>query len=320
MDRRIVVEVGPGDAGLRLDVVLTHALAELSRSRLKSLIQEGCVQEEGRTITDPSFRVKPGQIFAIILPHPHEHYPEAQAMPLDILFEDADLLVLDKPAGLVVHPAPGHKGGTLVNALLAHCGEGLTGIGGVRRPGIVHRLDKDTSGLMVVAKTDRAYAHLARQFAARTVKRVYKAVVWGAPPAQGEVSGLLGRSHRDRKKMAVLRTGGRPALTRFRLLRRVGRLASAVECTLASGRTHQIRVHMAHIGHPVVGDPVYGRGPRAGTLSGVQDARDAAQALGRQALHAEMIGFTHPDTGAWLEFQQDMPNDIRVLIYRLEKI
>jgi len=318
--RTLSVEAGPAEAGRRLDLVLARAVPELSRTRLKSLIEDGCVKEEGLTITDPSQRVKPGQVFAIILPQPRAHYPEAQAIALTILYEDDDLLVIDKPAGMVVHPAPGHAEGTLVNALLAHCGDGLTGIGGIRRPGIVHRLDKDTSGLMVVAKTEEAFAGLTRQFAARTVRRIYKAVVWGFPPASGEIAGLIGRNRRDRKKMAVLRTGGRPALTRYRLLRRVGRFASLVECALASGRTHQIRVHMAHIGHPVVGDPTYGRPTRLGSERDNQAARRAAQALGRQALHAEVIGFVHPRTGGRLDFEREMPKDINSLISKLEEI
>ena len=319
-DRRLAIETGAADAGLRLDVVLARAVPDLSRTRLKSLIQDGCVTEEGRTIDDPSQRVKPGQTFAIFLPQPRVHYPAAEEIALSILYEDGDLLVLDKPAGMVVHPAPGHAGGTLVNALLAHCGNSLTGIGGIRRPGIVHRLDKDTSGLMVVAKTEEALASLSRQFAARTVRRIYKAVVWGLPPSTGEIAGLMGRSRHDRKKMAVLRAGGRPALTRYRLLGRVGRFASLVECSLASGRTHQIRVHMAHIGHPVVGDPVYGRPTRLGGDRQAQDARQAAKKLGRQALHAEVIGFDHPRTGARLDFSRVQPNDINDLITALEKL
>lgn len=319
IERRLAVETGPLDAGLRLDVVLARALPDLSRTRLKSLIQDGHVSEEGRTINDPSQRVKPGQTFAIFLPQPHAHYPEAEAIALAILYEDEDLLVLNKPAGMVVHPAPGHSGGTLVNALLAHCGNSLTGIGGVRRPGIVHRLDKDTSGLMVVAKTDEALQSLTRQFAARTVRRIYKAVVWGYPAASGEIAGQMGRSRHDRKKMAVLQSGGRAALTRYRLLRRVGRFASLVECSLASGRTHQIRVHMSHIGFPVVGDPVYGRPSRLGGDRQGQEARQVAKMLGRQALHAEVIGFIHPRSGQKLDFQQNVPNDISELIKQLEK-
>jgi 23S rRNA pseudouridine1911/1915/1917 synthase len=278
------------------------------------------VTAAGGTISDPSARVKPGQTFAIILPQPHAHYPEAQAIALSILYEDDDLLVINKPAGMVVHPAPGHAEGTLVNALLAHCGQGLTGIGGVRRPGIVHRLDKDTSGLMVVAKTEEAFTGLVRQFAGRTVRRVYRAVVWGVPPGSGEIAEPVGRSRYDRKKMAVQRSGGKPALTRYRLVRRLGRFASVVECSLASGRTHQIRVHMAHIGHPVVGDPVYGRAPRLGHDRFGQLAKQAARRLGRQALHAEVMAFDHPRTGARLDFRTDPPNDINNLITELERL
>jgi len=312
-------------AGERLDCALAAALGDLSRSRVKALIEAGHVSLEGppaeaaATITEPSRRVKPGQSFAIIVPEPVAAAPEGQALPLTILYEDAALIVIDKPAGLVVHPAPGNPDRTLVNALIAHCGDELKGIGGVRRPGIVHRLDKDTSGLMVAAKTQGAHTALTAQFAARRVGRAYNAVVWGLPqPAEGEIEGNLGRSPRNRKKMTVLKNGGKPALTRYRVLRPLGRrappAASLVECRLATGRTHQIRVHMAHHGHSLVGDPVYGSTPRSvrGTLDG------AVKRLGRQALHAATLDFAHPEDGRTLTFSSPIPADIVELIDSLE--
>ena len=229
-------------------------------------------------------------------------------MAVDILFEDSDLIVIDKPPGLVVHPAPGNPQGTLVNALIAHCGASLAGIGGERRPGIVHRLDKDTSGLMVAAKTEPALAGLARQFAERSVDRAYKAVVWGVPrPAAGVIEGSIGRSPRNRKKMAVVRSGGKAARTRYRVDARLpDGIASLVDCRLETGRTHQIRVHLAHAGHPLVGDPVYGR-KRAG-------APAALLAFPRQALDAYRLGFIHPATGRTLRFERPLYKDIKELL------
>jgi 23S rRNA pseudouridine1911/1915/1917 synthase len=243
-------------------------------------------------------------------------------MALKIVYEDGDLIVIDKPAGLVVHPAPGTAEGTLVNALLAHCGDSLSGIGGVRRPGIVHRLDKDTSGLIVAAKNDAAHEALSAQFAARTVSRAYLALVWGIPrPAEGEIAGNIGRSPLNRKKMAVRRAGGRAALTRYAVRRRFRDVASLVECRLATGRTHQIRVHLAHIGHPVIGDAAYGGGLTAARRRGAGDAVERLlTGLNRQALHAARLGFRHPRTAEGLEFTSELPLEIDDLINSLEKI
>ncbi len=305
-------------AGERLDRFLAAAIPELSRSRLKALIEAGQVASGATTLRDPALRIKAGQTFAIVVPEALPAEPEAQQIALDILYEDDDLIVLNKPAGMVVHPAPGNPDRTLVNALIAHCGPSLKGIGGERRPGIVHRLDKDTSGLMVAAKTERAHQGLVRAFTERRIQRAYQALVWGRPaPAAGEVTGNIGRSPRNRKKMAVLRRGGRPATTRYRVLKSYGGgIASLVECRLLTGRTHQIRVHMSHLGHPILGDPLYGRGRRRGAAV----LGDALTALGRQALHAKSLGFEHPASGEALKFESPLPPDIRRLITSLEAL
>jgi len=311
-----------GDAGERLDRVLAAHLGDLSRSRLKHLILEGSVTRDGATISDPAMRVKPGQIFQIAIPEAVLDHPLAQAMSLDILYEDDHLLVVDKPAGLVVHPAPGNPDRTLVNALLAHCGDSLAGIGGVKRPGIVHRLDKDTSGLMVVAKSEVAHARLAADFAARRIGRTYHGVVWGVPlPPSGEIAGNIGRSPVNRKKMAVLARGGRTALTHYRVLREFHGIAAAIECRLATGRTHQIRVHLSERGHPLIGDPLYGN-PRTARRSKrlPEELRGPIIAFPRQALHAQTLGFQHPISLESLEFRSDLPRDITELLSLLEKL
>jgi len=316
--------VAPADAGERLDRFLAAALAEapvaLSRSRIKALLQEGHVRKDGATITDPSHRVKPDETYIVALPAPEDATARPQEIALTVLYEDEALLVIDKPAGLVVHPGPGQPDSTLVNALLAHCGDSLSGVGGVKRPGIVHRLDKDTSGLIVVAKNDAAHHALAAQFAGRTIDRAYLAVVWGVPmPPAGRVEGNIGRHPKDRKKMAVVGAGrGKPAATNYRVLKRFGDGAALVECRLETGRTHQIRVHMAHIGHPLIGDPVYGRRTpaRAGALP--PGAEPAVRAFSRQALHGRLIGFDHPRTGERLKFESLPPHDMADLIRRLE--
>jgi 23S rRNA pseudouridine1911/1915/1917 synthase len=307
------VSAAAAEAGLRLDRMLAAHLPELSRSRLKRLIAEGRVTLAGTAVRDPALRVRAGQSFVVLLPMPEAAAPLAQPMALDIRFEDAHIVVLDKPAGLVVHPAPGNLDGTLVNALLAHCGDSLAGIGGVRRPGIVHRLDKDTSGLIVVAKTETAHRALVRDFAARRVERAYAAFVWGAPAAAaGEIAGNIGRSPQNRKRMAVVAAGhGRPALTRWRVERRFGAVAAQLDCRLATGRTHQIRVHLAHAGHPLIGDPVYGG--RAG-----RGAAARAAGFARQALHARLLGFAHPASGEHLVFASPLPADLRELPAFLE--
>lgn len=316
------VEVPEDKAGARLDKVLAEALPVFSRTRLKALIETDRVMiADSNAVRDPATRVKAGERYIVSVPAAKPAHPKPQPIPLDIVFEDDDLIVVDKPAGLVVHPAPGHADGTLVNALLAHCGDTLSGIGGVTRPGIVHRLDKDTSGLLVVAKNDLAHRALASQLAEHHIERTYIALVWGRPnPGQGEIKGNIGRSPSNRKKMAVVTRGGKTALTRYRTQRAVGAVASLLECRLATGRTHQIRVHLAALGHPVVGDPLYGRGVRR-WLSGVdQGARDRVQQFSRQALHAHLIGFSHPRTGKTMRFVSEISIDIKELIDFLDQM
>ena len=318
--RVLSATVEAAERGERLDRLLARRFGDLSRTRLKHLVEAGQVSVDGATIKDPSLRVKPGQRCAVTLPAPVADTPEAQAMPLDIRYEDAELIVLEKPAGLVVHPAPGNPDRTLVNALLAHCGDSLAGIGGVRRPGIVHRLDKDTSGLIVVAKTERTHAALAADFAARRIERAYLAVVWGVPqPREGEISGAIGRNPANRKTMAVVRRGGRAAITRYRVLRIFKDVAALVECRLATGRTHQIRVHLAAHGNPLIGDPVYGRS-RGRRRALADPIRATLEAFPRQALHAASLGLKHPANGEWLQFQSDLPSDIKELITILERL
>jgi 23S rRNA pseudouridine1911/1915/1917 synthase len=314
--------VADAESGARVDRMLADRLPGLSRSRLKKLIESGNLGLGGETINEPSYRVKPGQRLILTVPPAQEAEPQAQAMALRILHEDESLIVVEKPAGLVVHPAPGNPDRTLVNALIAHCGDSLRGIGGVRRPGIVHRLDKDTSGIMVAAKTEAAQASLSAQFAERTIGRAYTAVVWGLPSqAKGEIAGNIGRSPRNRKKMAVVERGGKPAITTYRVIRALARGAvSLVECRLLTGRTHQIRVHMTHAGHPLIGDPLYGRGSRQRLAALPPAARQAATSFPRQALHATTLSFDHPITGERLTFTSDLPSDIVALIESLERV
>jgi 23S rRNA pseudouridine1911/1915/1917 synthase len=320
-DNVITIRAADTDAGQRLDRVMAQHLPQLSRTRLKGLIEAGQVTHEGAVLRDPSLRVRCDQDFVVILPRIEEAAPIAQPIPLDIRFEDAHLIVIDKPAGMVVHPAPGNPDGTLVNALLGHCAVSLSGIGGVRRPGIVHRLDKDTSGLMVVAKTETAHHALSRDFAARRIKRAYTAFVWGVPttPA-GEIAGNIGRSTANRKKMAVVGDGrGKSAITRYRVERAFNAHAAQIECRLATGRTHQIRVHFAHLGHPLIGDRAYGgRAGRSIARSGPTGEQIAA--FPRQALHARLLGFTHPVEERTLEFESPLPGDLRELMRSLERL
>ncbi|HEX7855482.1 MAG TPA: RluA family pseudouridine synthase [Sphingobium sp.] len=300
-------------AGMRLDRALADVLPDLSRERIKALILEGRVQApDGRAATNPSQKVGIEGRFAIAIPAPRPADAQPEDIPLVIVHEDAYLIVVDKAAGMVVHPAAGNFDGTLVNALLAHCRGQLSGIGGVARPGIVHRIDKDTSGLMVVAKTDQAHEGLARQFKDHSIRRLYRAIVHGLPiKGKGTVDTWIGRSDADRKKMAVQREGrGKHAVTHYRVAERL-KGAALVECTLETGRTHQVRVHMAHLGHPLIGDPVYARGQSR--------HRELLKELGfhRQALHAARLGFIHPVDGSDLDFQSPLPRDMQELFSHL---
>ncbi len=322
----LTLTVPPDTAPVRLDAWLAGAVVDLGRNRAKRLVEEGHVTVGGRAVTAGKHMVKAGDVIAVDLPPPTPAEPVAEAIPLIILFEDDDLIVIDKPAGLVVHPGAGNHSGTLVNALLAHAGDSLSGIGGVARPGIVHRLDKDTSGVMAVAKTDRAHRALAAEFASHgedgSLVRAYKALAWGLPPRPaGSIDAPLGRSTANRVKIAVKKEGGRHAVTHYRLLEgyRNGS-ASLLECRLETGRTHQIRVHLASIGHPVLGDSTYGAGfaTKAGLLP--EPARGLVRAFPRQALHAYLLGFDHPVTGKSLRFQSPLPADMQALVEALRAV
>ena len=313
------------EASDRLDKYLAQAFPAFSRSRLQSLIAEGQVTVEGKVVTEPRHKAKPGETIAVTIPAAIDPEPKPEPIELDVVYEDRDLIVIDKPAGLVVHPGAGNETGTLVNALIAHCGSSLSGIGGVRRPGIVHRLDKDTSGLLVVAKNDQAHQILSEQFAAHgrdgRLERAYLAVVWGAPERlHGIVTAGLDRSSANRKKMAVSRSvKAREAITHYEVLRHFGKppVASLLRCRLETGRTHQIRVHMAHIGHPLLGDQTYGSGFKTSLGKLPEAARLSVKSLNRQALHATTLGFEHPRTGKVLHFESPAPDDLASLISAL---
>jgi 23S rRNA pseudouridine1911/1915/1917 synthase len=304
----IDVRLAPAHAGWRLDRALADAVPTLSRERLKSLIRSGAVDAAGSLVRDPALKVRGDETLRVSVPEPEPAHNEPQDIPLRVVFEDEHLLVIDKPAGLVVHPAAGNRDGTLVNALLHHCGDSLSGIGGVARPGIVHRIDKDTSGLLVVAKTDVAHEGLARQFAAHSIERRYLAIVSGVPKvSEGTIDAPLARSSTNRKKIAIVETGrGKRAVTHWRRLSLL-RDAALVECRLETGRTHQVRVHMASIGHALIGDPVYGRAGK--THRKLLDELN----FHRQALHAAELGFIHPVTRHRLSFASAMPADIQEL-------
>ncbi|WP_230187585.1 RluA family pseudouridine synthase [Sphingobium sp. CECT 9361] len=300
-------------AGTRLDKALAMLLPDLSRERVKALILEGCVVgSAGQRVSDPALKVAFGQTFSIAVPAPTESAAQAQNIALNVVYEDADLIVVDKPAGMVVHPAAGNADGTLVNALLHHCAGQLSGIGGVARPGIVHRIDKDTSGLIVAAKTDKAHEGLSRQFKDHSIERLYAAIVAGRLiPPTGTVSQWIGRSDGDRKKMAVHPEGrGKHAVTHYRTLEPLHE-ASLVECKLETGRTHQVRVHMAHLGHPLIGDPVYSKSKK--------HFKSILETLGfkRQALHARTLGFIHPLSSNALSFESRIPADMQELLSQL---
>lgn len=320
--------VDTGQAGCRLDRGLALLWPEHSRSRLKALIIDRAVTVNGAVVADPSLKLKPGDSIGLSLPAPVAAAPQPEAIPLVIVHEDEDLVVLDKPSGLVVHPSAGHERGTLVNALLHHCGTSLSGINGVLRPGIVHRLDKDTSGLLVVAKTDAAHKALSEQFAdhGRTgaLERLYLAICWGIPTRpHGSIDAAIARSSVNREKMAIVaEEKGRFAITHYTVRGRFAGVdgkpvAALLDCALETGRTHQIRLHMAHIGHPLLGDEVYGSGFRTKASLLPAKARAALEKLGRQALHAAVLGFEHPRTGEFMRFESAPPPDLARLITAL---
>ncbi len=322
-------EVQPDDTGQRLDRWLAGRLAgphpELSRARVQALIRDGQVSNGAETIREPNHRVKPGEIYSLSVPDAEDGDVVAEEIALQVVYEDEAVIVIDKPPGMVVHPAAGHASGTLVNALLAHCGESLSGIGGVRRPGIVHRLDKDTSGLLVVAKSDAAHKSLSEQFKSHgadgRLRRVYRALVWGVldRPA-GTIDAPLTRSSANRKKISITRSSiGRHAITHYRVIETFDGadkkgVASLLELQLETGRTHQIRVHLAHIGHPVLGDQVYGTGFKTQVSLLTERAKEALLSLGRQALHAAELEFEHPVSLEQLAFESDIPPDIQSVV------
>ena len=326
--QRIELTVAEADAGIRLDKLLAQRVDGLSRARIQALIRAGRVSGPGgATIGDGSYRVKPEDAFTVVVPEAQPAEPTAEAIALDVVYEDADVIVVDKPPHLVVHPAAGHASGTLVNALIAHCGDSLSGIGGVKRPGIVHRIDKGTSGLLVVAKNDAAHASLSEQFAAHgtdgRMHRAYLALVWGKPlRPRGVISARLARSQSNRTKISVARgEGGRHAVTHYAVIETFDTGAgpvSLLRLELETGRTHQIRVHLAHIGHPVLGDTTYANDfkTKAGKLS--ETAQTALTALGRQALHAAELGFEHPITSRSLRFESPLPRDMQALLAALQ--
>lgn len=338
MTTSVTFHIGPNPPP-RLDKALGRDVpddAALSRSRLARLIADGAVAIDGAIITDPRFRVAEGAEVAVTVAQAEESHIGGEAIPLDVIFEDDDLIVVNKPAGMVVHPAPGTPGGTLVNALIHHCGDTLSGVGGMKRPGIVHRIDKDTTGLLVAAKSDRAHHDLAEQFAAHTVDRRYLAVCYGVPDANDprlrgikgasfeagnilKVQTFLGRHKTDRQRQAVSFTNGRHAVTRSRIVTPLGNppAAALIECWLETGRTHQIRVHLAHCGHALIGDPVYGGRRKLSPKAVGEGGAVAAGSFARQALHAASLGFTHPVSGEKMVFETDIPQDMRDLLRAL---
>ncbi len=317
----------PEDAATdRLDRLLAASWPDLSRSRLQALIRQGAVTVDGAAVRDPSFKAGPGLGIALDEPPPVAAEPKPEPIPLSIAFEDDELIVVDKPAGLVVHPGAGNPAGTLVNALLHHCRGSLSGIGGVERPGIVHRIDRDTSGLLVVAKTDRAHKHLSAQFAdhGRTgeMRRAYLALAWGAPETpRGTIDAPIARSRSNREKMTVAQDG-RHAVTHYEVEDAFGAepIASLIRCTLETGRTHQIRVHLAHLRHPLVGDEAYGAGFRTKIARLPEETRAAVEALRRQALHAALLQFEHPATGEVLCFESELPDDFAAVLERFRAL
>ena len=311
MSENLTVTASENIAKIRLDKFLAESFPDYSRNQFIHLIEAGAVQIVGQNVTlSPDDKVVAGATYTIIPPEPVEPDPEPENIPLDIVYEDNDLLVVNKPAGLVAHPGAGNWNGTLVNALLYHCGDSLSGINGVKRPGIVHRIDKDTSGLLVVAKNDKAHLGLAKQFEVHSIERTYDAFVWGLTPESGRVEGNIGRSSTNRQKMAIVKMGGKTAITHFERVDAYGITASHIKCHLETGRTHQIRVHMTSIKHPLIGDDLYGNPPKG--------APENIRNFPRQALHAGLLGFIHPITQIQMVFEAPLPEDLKNLQTKLE--
>ncbi len=304
--------------GWRIDKFLSVVFPDISRSQVQRLLKEQCVTVDGESAGDASFKVKEGQICVMTIPEPEEAVPEPENIPLEIVYEDEDLIVVNKPAGMTVHPAPGSPRGTLVNALLYHCQGNLSGIGGVKRPGIVHRIDKDTSGLLVAAKNDMAHKALCAQFAEHSIERTYFAAVFGVPnPLEGRIEGNIGRSPYDRKKMALVRKNGKAAVTNYKTTEIFGGLASLVKCNLETGRTHQIRVHLSSLGCNLIGDQLYVKSKKINEKRVATELRDYINHFPRQALHAKSLGFRHPRSGRQLQFDSVFPADFEELLQKL---
>lgn len=309
----------PEQAGLRLDKFLTEALPDFSRSMLQRLISSGNVVLDDTVITENDFKVRAGDSFCVNVPEATAPDPQPQDIPLDVVYEDNDLIVVNKPAGMTVHPAPGAPDGTLVNALLYHCRDNLSGVGGVKRPGIVHRIDKDTSGLLVAAKNDAAHRGLAEQFFEHSIERTYYAVVYGLPnPQNGTIEGNIARSRFDRKKMALVSAGGKHAVTHYQTLCTCNGAVSLVKCNLETGRTHQIRVHMSSIGCNLVGDKVYEKSGKTSIKGLSAEVKSFINSFPRQALHAASLGFKHPISGNWLQFEAPFPQDLIEILEHCE--
>ena len=300
--------------GGRLDKFITAEFPQFSRAQAQRLIVSGNVSVDDFAVTDNAFKIRVDDVYQVIVPDAEEADPEPENIPLDVVFEDNDLIVINKAAGMTVHPGAGAYSGTLVNALLYHCRDNLSGIGGVKRPGIVHRIDKDTSGLLVAAKNDLAHRGLSEQFFEHSVERVYQAFCFGLPnPLVGRIEISIGRSPVNRKKMAVVTRGGKQAITHYNVLRNLYNVAAMVECRLETGRTHQIRVHLTHIGHGLIGDQLYSVGKKIKDKNVSEEFRELVNNFPRQALHAKTLGFIHPRTGERLSFDSELPEDMRLL-------
>lgn len=306
--------------GLRIDKFLSACFPDISRSQIQRMIAWGNVVCDDVTVGDNSYKIKEGESFVLTLPEAVDAEPQPQDIPLDVVYEDKDIIVVNKPYGMVVHPAPGATDGTLVNALLYHCHD-LSGIGGVKRPGIVHRIDKDTSGLLVAAKNDNSHKLLCEQFAEHSIERTYSAFVFGVPnPLDGTIEGNIGRSPYDRKKMAIVAKGGKHAVTHYQTIEKFKNEAALIKCRLETGRTHQIRVHMTSAGHSLIGDKVYGKSRKMAVKNAPEKAEIFINMFPRQALHAQSLGFVHPGTGERMFFEAPLPVDLQELLQALRQI